>query len=178
MLPLRCSPPQLLLNNVSCLWNEQTVLRDMNLNIHDGTTLILTSANGSRKTTLLRMLAGFSRASTGEILWNDHDITSLGEKLTVLENVQWFELLEGKDDSRVGPAIELMELRRLKNEKSRMLSMGLLECIIAEHRKKGGIVFVATHLPIETDDSKSVWLLQRFPRRKTLVDIVHSLVEN
>jgi heme ABC exporter ATP-binding subunit CcmA len=172
------------------------------------------------------MLAGFSRPSAGEILWNGHDITSPGvfqqyklqlnwmslkdamkEKLTVLENVQWFELLEGKDSSRSGPAIQLMGLGRLMNEKARrMLSMGqrkrlqlarllaidrpiwlldepsvaldaegtrLLEHIIAEHREKGGIVFVATHLPIQVEDSMSLRLPQRFPRRKTLVDLVH-----
>jgi ABC-type transport system involved in cytochrome c biogenesis ATPase subunit len=172
------------------------------------------------------MLAGFSRPSAGEILWNGHDITSPGvfqqyklqlnwmslkdamkEKLTVLENVQWFELLEGKDNSRSGPAIQLMGLGRLMNEKARrMLSMGqrkrlqlarllaidrpiwlldepsvaldaegtrLLEHIIAEHREKGGIVFVAMHLPIQVEDSMSLRLPQRFPRRKTLVDLVH-----
>ncbi|ONM13405.1 ABC transporter I family member 1 [Zea mays] len=137
-------PPRLLLNNVSCMRNAQTVLRDINLSVHDGTALVLTGANGSGKTTLLRMLAGFSRPLAGEILWNGHDITSPGvfqqyklqlnwmslkdavkEKLTVLENVQWFELLEGKDGSRSGPAIQLMELGRLINEKARrMLSMG------------------------------------------------------
>lgn len=219
-------PPRLLLNNVSCMRNAQTVLRDINLSVHDGTALVLTGANGSGKTTLLRMLAGFSRPLAGEILWNGHDITSPGvfqqyklqlnwmslkdavkEKLTVLENVQWFELLEGKDGSRSGPAIQLMELGRLMNEKARrMLSMGqrkrlqlarllaidrpiwlldepsvaldaegtrLLEHIIAEHREKGGIVFVATHLPIQVEDSMSLRLPQRFPRRKTLVDLVH-----
>ena len=225
MPPLRPPPPRLLLNNVSCMRNAQTVLRDINLSVHDGTALVLTGANGSGKTTLLRMLAGFSRPSAGEILWNGHDITSPGvfqqyklqlnwmslkdavkEKLTVLENVQWFELLEGKDGTRSGPAIELMGLGRLMNEKARMLSMGqrkrlqlarllaidrpiwlldepsvaldaegtrLLEYIIAEHRNKGGIVFVATHLPIEIEDSMSLRLPQRFPRRKTLVDLVH-----
>ncbi|KAG2574935.1 ABC transporter I family member 1-like [Panicum virgatum] len=225
MPPLRPPPPRLLLNNVSCMRNAQTVLRDINLSVHDGTALVLTGANGSGKTTLLRMLAGFSRPSAGEILWNGHDVTSPGvfqqyklqlnwmslkdavkEKLTVLENVQWFELLEGKDGTRSGPAIELMGLGRLMNEKARMLSMGqrkrlqlarllaidrpiwlldepsvaldaegtrLLEYIIAEHRNKGGIVFVATHLPIEIEDSMSLRLPQRFPRRKTLVDLVH-----
>lgn len=49
----------------------------------------------------------------------------------------------------------------------------LLEHIIAEHRKKGGIVFVATHLPIEIEDAMSLRLPHRFPRRKTLVDLVH-----
>jgi ABC-type transport system involved in cytochrome c biogenesis ATPase subunit len=118
--------------------------------------------------------------------------------------VQWFELLEGKH-GRAAPAVDLMGLGRLANDKARMLSMGqrkrlqlarllavdrpiwlldepsvaldsegvkLLEYIIAEHRKKGGIVIVATHLPIQIEDSMSLRLPQRFPRRKTLVDLV------
>lgn len=126
------------------------------------------------------------------------------DKLTVLDNVQWFEVLEGKC-GRAKPALELMGLGRLINEKASMLSMGqrkrlqlarlvaldrpiwlldepsvaldaegvqLLEYIIAEHRKNGGIVIVATHLPIEIEDSMSLRLPQRFPRRKTMVDLL------
>ncbi|KAF3786033.1 Cytochrome c biogenesis ATP-binding export protein [Nymphaea thermarum] len=48
----------------------------------------------------------------------------------------------------------------------------LLEAMIADHRKKGGIVFVATHPPIEMEDAMNFRLPPRFPRRKILVDLV------
>lgn len=219
----RPTVPRLLLNNVSCMRNAQQILRNVNASIHDGGALVLTGANGSGKTTLLRMLAGFNKPSAGEVLWNGHDITQSGifhqykiqlgwvslkdaikDKYTVLENCQWFELLEGKY-GRSGPAVELMGLGRLAKEKARMLSMGqrkrlqlarllaidrpiwlldepsvaldddgvkLLEYIIAEHRKKGGIVIVATHLPIKIEDPVYLRLPARFPRRMTLVDML------
>nr|POE86036.1 abc transporter i family member 1 [Quercus suber] len=219
-MSLRKPPiPRLLLNNVSCMRNAQQILRHVNVSLHDGGALVLTGTNGSGKTTFLRMLAGFSKPSAGQILWNGHDITQSGvfhqyklqlnwlslkdaikEKFTVLDNVQWFEVLEGKQGNSM-PALELMGLGRLAKEKARLLSMGqrkrlqlarllaldrpiwlldepsvaldddgvkLLEYIISEHRKKGGIVIVATHLPIKMEDAMYLRLPPRFPRRITL----------
>ncbi|CAH9128688.1 unnamed protein product [Cuscuta epithymum] len=223
-MSLRRPPlPRLLLNNVGCMRNAQQILRHVNVTLHDGGALVLTGTNGSGKTTFLRMLAGFAKPSAGEILWNGHDITNSGifeqyklqlnwlslkdavkEKFTVLDNVQWFEVLEGKQGKSL-PALEAVGLGRLANEKSRMLSMGqrkrlqlarllaidrpiwlldepsvaldddgvkILESIIADHRKKGGIVIVATHLPIKIEDAMHLRLPPRFPRRMTLVDML------
>ncbi|KAK4757298.1 hypothetical protein SAY87_007425 [Trapa incisa] len=223
-MPVRGPPlPRLLLDNVSCMRNAQIILRHVNVSIHDGGALVLTGTNGSGKTTFLRMMAGFCRPTAGQILWNGHDVSDSGvyhqyrlqlnwlslkhaitDKLTVLENVQWFELLESKMGKSL-PAVELMGLGRLANEKARMLSMGqrkrlqlarliaidrpiwlldepsialdsdgvkLLEYIIAEHRKRGGIVIVATHLPIEIEDAMVLRLPPRFPRRMTLSDML------
>ncbi|PPE00267.1 hypothetical protein GOBAR_DD02704 [Gossypium barbadense] len=192
-MPVRKPPlPRILLNDVSCMRNAQQILRHVNMSVHDGRALVLTGSNGSGKTTFLRMLAGFSRPS------------AVKEKFTVLDNVQWFEVLEGKHGKSL-PALELMGLGRLANDKARMLSMGqrkrlqlarllaidrpiwlldepsvalddegvrLLEYIIAEHRKKGGIVIVATHLPIQIEDAMNLRLPPRFPRRMTLVDML------
>ncbi|KAK9684822.1 hypothetical protein RND81_10G235300 [Saponaria officinalis] len=215
--------PRMLLDNVSCMRNAQQILRHVNVSLHDGGALVLTGTNGSGKSTFLRMLAGFTKPSAGEILWNGHNIRQSGvfhqyklqlgwvslkdaikEKFTVLDNVQWHEVLEGKM-GRSLPAVELMGLGRLANEKARMLSMGqrkrlqlarllaldrpiwlldepsvaldddgvkLLEYIIAEHRKKGGIAFVATHLPINIEDAMHLRLPPRQPRRMTLVDML------
>ena len=207
-MSLRKPPlPRILLDNVSCMRNAQQILRHVNVSIHDGGALVLTGSNGSGKSTFLRMLAGFSKPSAGQILWNGHDITQSGvfhqyklqlnwlslkdaikEKFTVLDNVQWFEVLEGKQGNSL-PALQLMGLGRLAKEKARMLSMGQRKRLLwltdlvmrmgevarvhnAEHRKKGGIVFVATHLPIEIEDAMYLRLPPRFPRRMTLVDML------
>lgn len=223
-MTLRKPPlPRLLLNNVSCMRNGQQILRHVNASVHDGGALVLSGTNGSGKSTCLRMLAGFNKPTAGQVLWNGHDITNSGvfhqyklqlnwlslkdaikDKFTVLDNVLWYELLEGKQGNSM-PSIELMGLGKLAKEKSRMLSMGqrkrlqlarllamdrpiwlldepsvaldsegtkLLEYIIHEHRKKGGIVIVATHLPIAMEDAMVLRLPPRFPNRMTLVDML------
>lgn len=48
----------------------------------------------------------------------------------------------------------------------------LLEQMIADHRSQGGIVIVATHLPIDIEDAMILRLPPRFPRRITLVDML------
>nr|AKM76515.1 AT1G63270-like protein [Monsonia emarginata] len=223
-MSLRKPPlPRLLLDNVSCIRNAQQILRHVNASIHDGGALVLTGTNGSGKSTFLRMIAGFSKPSAGRILWNGHDVTKSGvfsqyklqlnwlslkdainDRFTVLDNVVWFETLEGKEGKSL-PALQLMGLGRLAKEKSRMLSMGqrkrlqlarllaidrpiwlldepsvaldddgvrLLEYIIAEHRKRGGIVIVATHLPIQIEDATVLRLPPRFPRKMTYIDML------
>ncbi|KAI3859495.1 hypothetical protein MKX03_024535 [Papaver bracteatum] len=215
--------PRMLLKNVSCMRNAQLILRNINASVHDGGALVLTGANGAGKSTFLIMLACLSNPSAVKILWNGHDITNEGvfeqyklqlnwlslmdavkEKFTILDNVQWFEVLEGKY-GKSNEALELMELGRLINEKARILSMGqhkrlhlarlvsldrpiwlldeplvaldtegvkLLEYIIVEHLNKGGIVFVATHFPIQIEDAMILRFPERFPRSKTMVDLL------
>ncbi|KAK8347253.1 hypothetical protein V6Z11_A06G004400 [Gossypium hirsutum] len=103
--------PRTLLNDVSCMRNAQQILRHVNGSVHDGVALVLKGSNDSGKTTFLRILAGFSRPSAGQILWNGHDTSqseifhqyklqlnwlslkdAVKEKFTVLDNVQWFEV--------------------------------------------------------------------------------------
>ncbi|PWA78717.1 non-intrinsic ABC protein 10 [Artemisia annua] len=61
-------------------------------------------ANGSGKSTFLRMLAGFSKPSAGEILWNCHDITESGQpvltppKSTVNEILQKYTMFILNDE--------------------------------------------------------------------------------
>lgn len=51
--------------------------------------------------------------------------------------------------------------------------VNLLEYIMAEHRRKGGMVFVATHIPIKLEDAMNIQFPPRTPKSKTLLDYLN-----
>ncbi len=66
------------LNNVVKTFdNINNAVNNVNLYIRKGEFLTILGPSGCGKTTLLRMIAGFEKASSGEILLNDEDITQI-----------------------------------------------------------------------------------------------------
>lgn len=88
--------------HLSCLRGERTLFSDLNFTLASGELLQIAGANGSGKTSLLRMLCGLSAPFAGEIRWKNaaargehfhRDLLYLGhqsavkEELTALENL-------------------------------------------------------------------------------------------
>lgn len=55
------------------------VLKNVNLELEKGDSLAITGPSGCGKTTLLSMIAGLDRPDSGQILFNDKDITQYNE---------------------------------------------------------------------------------------------------
>lgn len=55
------------------------VLKNINLEIHDGDFITIIGSNGSGKTTLLNTIAGHFRPTKGKIFFDDLDVTNLKE---------------------------------------------------------------------------------------------------
>ncbi len=55
------------------------ILHDINMRIHQGETISLVGPSGSGKTSLLMLIAGVERATSGRIVVADHDITGMDE---------------------------------------------------------------------------------------------------
>lgn len=63
---------------------ELTILSDVNLEINSGEVVALLCKSGSGKTTMLSMLSGLEKPTTGEIIIDGEDITKLSEQALCL----------------------------------------------------------------------------------------------
>jgi iron(III) transport system ATP-binding protein len=66
------------LHDVSKSFGRTSVLDNVNLTVNSGEFLAILGPSGCGKTTLLRLLAGFDRPTTGEIMLGDRTVASQG----------------------------------------------------------------------------------------------------
>jgi len=57
--------------------SQKEILKDVSLNVQDGTFLVVTGPNGGGKTTLAKTIMGLNQPTSGQIIWNGEDITNL-----------------------------------------------------------------------------------------------------
>ena len=99
--------------NVACIRGERTLFSGLGFAAAEGTLLRVTGANGSGKTSLLRIVCGLMLPAEGEIRWEGRDIRSQREEygsalayvghlnavkddLTALENLRIGAALAGR----------------------------------------------------------------------------------
>ena len=111
--------------------------------VEAGQALVVTGANGTGKTTLLRMLAGLSAPAAGDILWNGRKVkpfaatlrsvmafaghhTALKDELTAEENLAALVALAGEPvpHETLRRALESVALTRQRTLPARVLSQG------------------------------------------------------
>jgi heme exporter protein A len=111
--------------------------------VDPGEVLLVTGANGTGKTTLLRMLAGLSMPAAGEIRWNGEPVSpfdpefrgalayaghlpALKDDLTAEENLASLVALEGGsvDPEALRDALDGVALARKRALPARVLSQG------------------------------------------------------
>jgi heme exporter protein A len=67
-------------SNLRCVRGDRLLFGNVSFSLTPGTFLQLTGANGSGKTSLLRILCGLMRPESGEIRWQGAQIRSLAEE--------------------------------------------------------------------------------------------------
>jgi len=123
-----------------CVRSEREVFRDLSFAVGPGEALVLRGANGSGKTSLLRMVAGFLKPAAGGLLWQGVAVSedpgahrarleyvghldALKPALTVAQNLAFWAALGGRPGGE-GAALARFGLGHLGDIPARLLSAG------------------------------------------------------
>ncbi len=123
-----------------CVRGERVVFEGLSFALDQGEAILLTGANGSGKSSLLRLMAGLLRPIAGELRWkgapidsDDHNqrlhyvghMDAVKPALTVAENLQFWTALAGSAPQESGSfALSILGLSPLADIPARMLSAG------------------------------------------------------
>jgi heme exporter protein A len=129
--------------NLGCIRGTRRLFKGLNFSATPGELIELRGANGSGKTSLLRILSGLATPAEGEVRWQGENIRSLGEEysgavaylahqngvkdeLTALENLRIASGVAGNALSKpeAQAILEQVGLSRQQNLSVRALSAG------------------------------------------------------
>lgn len=125
---------------LACQRGERLLFHHLDFTLDEGEALILVGANGSGKSSLLRLAAGLSRPAAGNLSWDGQEIgrdldshhrrviylghaDGLKAGLTVRENLKFWSDLDGVATS-LDAALETFGLTALADLPARFLSAG------------------------------------------------------
>lgn len=130
-------------HDLACERGGRALFRNLDFALERGVLLHIKGANGSGKTSLLRMLCGLTAPACGKITWNDEDIRELREnytaqityighhpavkdELSALENLQIAQALAGQPvtAAQAQAALATVGLQGRANLPVRVLSQG------------------------------------------------------
>lgn len=57
--------------NLSLIRNQKTIFSQLGFSLSTSSALVITGSNGSGKSSLLKIIAGISKANTGKIFWGE-----------------------------------------------------------------------------------------------------------
>lgn len=119
------------LKGVTKNFDDQQVLRGIDLNIYENEFLTLLGPSGCGKTTILRIIAGFEEPSAGELLFNGIDIAKVPpykrEINTVFQKYALFPFLNVYDNIAFGLNIKKENKSIIEQKVKRMLKLVGLE---------------------------------------------------
>ena len=200
---------------LACRRGDRLVFRDLDFALAAGDALVLTGANGSGKSSLLRVMAGLTPPLLGALAWDGAAIAddptlhhgrlhfighqdALKPVLSATETLSFWARIRGSGTDAVAAALARFHLEELADWPCRFLSAGQrrrlalarllaspaplwlldepttglddasiadLGAAIAEHRAGGGMVVLATHLPLPVAAPQTLSLTDFAPRR-------------
>ena len=119
------------LKNLTKNFDDQQVLKGINLNIYENEFLTLLGPSGCGKTTTLRIIAGFEEPNEGEVIFDEVDISKVPpykrEINTVFQKYALFPHLNVFDNIAFGLNIKKMDKQVIEKKVNRMLTLVGLE---------------------------------------------------
>ena len=119
------------LKNLTKNFDDQQVLRGINLDIYENEFLTLLGPSGCGKTTTLRIIAGFEEPSGGEVLFNGIEISKLPpykrEVNTVFQKYALFPHLNVAENIGFGQNLKKVDKDVIAQKVTKMLKMVGLE---------------------------------------------------
>lgn len=120
-------------------FKEQKAVRDVSLNIERNSIYGLLGANGAGKSTILKMITGIYRPTSGKIefnshAWNRSDLNNIGaliempplyENLSAYENLKARTLALGLSEKRIKEVLEIVRLENTGRKKTGHFSLGM-----------------------------------------------------
>ena len=144
-MPVTDSTGDLIAEDLACRRGERLIFAGLSFRLPPGGALVLTGANGSGKTSLLRLLAGLIGAAAGRLAWGAASLADdvaghrarlhyvghqdgVKPELTPRETLAFWAALRGVDVRRGAPhldaALATFALERLADWPCRWLSAG------------------------------------------------------
>lgn len=115
------------LKNISKNFEDQQVLKGIDLNIYENEFLTLLGPSGCGKTTLLRIIGGFEEPSNGQLIFEGKDISKVPpykrEVNTVFQKYALFPFLNVADNIAFGLNLKKMDKDVIEKKVSRMLEL-------------------------------------------------------
>lgn len=119
------------LKNLTKNFEDQQVLRGINLDVYENEFLTLLGPSGCGKTTTLRIIAGFEEPSSGQVLFNGIEISKVPpykrEVNTVFQKYALFPHMNVFENIAFGLNIKKMDKNVIRQKVERMLKLVGLE---------------------------------------------------
>ncbi|MBU6140176.1 MAG: heme ABC exporter ATP-binding protein CcmA [Proteobacteria bacterium] len=126
--------------NLTVLRDDKKIFSDLSFSVGLNSALIIKGRNGCGKSSLLKIIAGISKPTSGKILWGGEDVENLRadfngdsqflghknfleQELTVIENLSFYAKL-ADTEAALYSALSFFDLNEFADEKVKKLSAG------------------------------------------------------
>jgi phospholipid/cholesterol/gamma-HCH transport system ATP-binding protein len=89
------SSPLIVFDHAAIRFGEQPVLRDVNLQVRRGETLVVIGESGCGKTVLLKLIIALLRPTTGRVLFDGKALAELSERDLTVQRLRFGFLFQG-----------------------------------------------------------------------------------